>query len=65
MSPTCIEISSIKGEVYYSHTVEEYDKIKSFENCSGNMMLLWRKSNNAIAVVNLNEFKIMKEISSF
>jgi hypothetical protein len=65
LSPNCKILRTIKGEVYYPHTPGAYDKIKSFENKSGDMIMLWRKDSHTIALVNLKEFKIKKEIQNF
>jgi hypothetical protein len=65
LSPSCKELKTIPGEVYYDHTPEQHDKLKSYENSSGDMIMLWRKSKHTIALVDLKVFKIKKEISNF
>lgn len=64
-SPGCKVLKTIPGEVYYEHTQEVYDRLPKFQNNSGDMIMLWRKNQATIAVLNLEEFKIKKEISNF
>ena len=60
MSPNLQELGSICGEVY----AKDPEQLQRFSS-QQNDLLLWRKTKNTIAIVNLTEFKIKKEISNF
>lgn len=60
MSPSLQELGSISGEIY----AQDPEQLQCFSSQNGDL-LLWRKSKHTIAIVNLTDFKVKKEISNF